>query len=91
VELLEVRFATLLFERLAVELKVRTGECEAAAAGVVRAITERFCTDADGVARAVMFAAPSELCRPGVTEVRLLTSAPRKEAAVTCAALRLMA
>jgi len=38
---------------------VRTGMCEAAAAGAVRATTERFATDAGGVeTRPRAFAAP---------------------------------
>ena len=75
-----------------VVVMVRTGVCEAAAPGVVRAITERFCTDAGGVATcALMLAAPNELCRVGVNDVRLLTWAPRSEASVICAAPRLTA
>ena len=46
-------FVGTLFMRAGVKLLtfiVRTGICEAAAAGAVRAITERACTEADGVA-----------------------------------------
>jgi len=78
-----VRLARLLLGRPADSAPVfivRTGWCEAAAAGAVRAITERFCTSEGGTARACKFAAPKELWRLGVNEVRLLTSAPRKEA-----------
>jgi hypothetical protein len=47
-------FAGALFMRAGVKeltFMVRTGICEAAAAGAVRAMTERACTDAGGVAR----------------------------------------
>jgi hypothetical protein len=45
---------------------VRAGECEAAAAGVPRAITLRFATLEEGVATCPpIFAAPSELARVG--------------------------
>ncbi len=45
---------------------VRDGECDAAAAGVVRAITLRFATLEEGVATCLpIFAAPSELARAG--------------------------
>jgi hypothetical protein len=67
-----VRFATLLPERPADGLlvfMVRTGIREAAAAGAVRATTVRFCTAVGGVDRALMLAAPNELCRVGVTEI----------------------
>jgi hypothetical protein len=48
------------------EFMVRAGECAAAAAGVLRAITLRFCTRAEGVAmRPFRFAAPNELVREG--------------------------
>lgn len=71
---------------------VRTGRCEAPAAGAVRAITERFTTDDGGVEtwpRA--FTAPVKLVRVGVSPTRLLTWAPRREAAVRCMEPRLMA
>jgi hypothetical protein len=71
-----VRFDTLLpgrpAERLAV-FSVRTGIRDAAAAGAVRATTVRFCTAVGGVERALMFAAPNELCRVGVAEIRSVT------------------
>jgi hypothetical protein len=70
---------------------VRTGIWAAAAAGAVRATTERFSTDAGGIRRAVVFAAPNELWRVGLNDVWLLTSAPRKDASVTCAVPRLIA
>src|ERR1700716_3530264 len=70
---------------------VRTGVCEAAAAGAVRATTRRFCTVEGGVAtRAPVLAAPKWLCRVWLTPGLLLTCAPRKAAAVTCVAPRLM-
>lgn len=66
-------FAGALFVRPAdkpVALMVCTGICEAAAAGAVRAITERFCIEEGGVeTRPPRFAAPSELCLVGVKEV----------------------
>jgi hypothetical protein len=54
-------------------------------------MTERFCTEEGGVARALRFAAPNELCREAANDVRLLTSAPRNEASVIRDAPRLMA
>jgi hypothetical protein len=70
---------------------VRTGMCEAAAAGAVRAITGRFCTVVGGLAtRAPVFAAPKWLCRAGLTPGLLVTCAPRKEASVTRVAPRLI-
>jgi hypothetical protein len=59
-----VRFARLLLGRPADSAPVfivRTGMCEAAAPGAVRAITERFWTAEGGTARACKFAAPKEL------------------------------
>ena len=71
---------------------VRTGMCEAAAAGAVRAITERFITDDGGVdTRPRAFAAPVKLALVGVNEAPLVTRAPRREASVRCAAPRLIA
>jgi len=71
---------------------VRTGVCEAAAAGAVRAITERFITDDGGVdTRPRPFAAPVKLLRVGVKPARLVTCAPRSDASVTCIDPRLMA
>jgi hypothetical protein len=53
---------------------VWTGEWEAAAAGAVRAITERFWIADGGVATcARALAAPMALCFVGVKEARLLT------------------
>src|SRR5260370_39961882 len=73
-------------------LMVRTGTCEAACAGAVRAITARFWTAADGVATCdLMFAEPSELCCVGLRPTELVTRAPRNEAAVRGVAPRLMA
>ena len=72
-------------------LIVRTGMCEAAAAGAVRAITWRFCTAVDGLAtRAPVLAAPKWLCCAGLTPGLLVTFAPRNEASVTCTAPRLI-
>jgi hypothetical protein len=71
---------------------VRTGICEAAAAGAVRAITERFATDDGGVAtweRA--FAVPVKLACVGEKSARLVTCAPRREASVTRVDPRLIA
>jgi hypothetical protein len=63
---------------------VRTGVCEAAAPGAVRATTERFATEAGGVAtRPRAFAAPVKLVRVGVKPARLVTCAPRSDASVT--------
>ncbi len=71
---------------------VWTGEWAAAAAGAVRAMTARFCTDAGGVEMwPRLFAAPRELCLVGDTPTLLLNCAPFKDAAVTCAPPRLMA
>src|SRR5260370_26468239 len=61
------------------EFIVRTGVCEAAAAGAVRATTERFATDEGGVAtRPWAFAAPVKLALFGVNEAPLLTCAPQR-------------
>ena len=71
---------------------VWTGEWEAAAAGAVRAMTARFCTDEGGVEMwPRVFAAPKELCLVGDTPTLLVNCAPFKDAAVTCVAPRLMA
>lgn len=71
---------------------VRTGMCEAAAPGAVRATTERFITDEGGVdTRPRAFAAPVKLALVGVNEAPLLTRAPRREASVRCVAPRLIA
>ncbi len=71
---------------------VRTGMCEAAAAGAVRAITERFITEEGGVeTRPRAFAAPVKLALVGVNETRFVTCAPRREASVKCAEPRLIA
>lgn len=52
---------------------VRTAECDAAAAGLVRAITLRFSTPRDGVATLPrIFAAPRALARVGVAWMPLL-------------------
>jgi hypothetical protein len=64
---------------------VRTGMCEAAAPGAVRAITERFATDAGGVeTRPRAFTVPVKLLRVGVRLARLETCALRSDASVTC-------
>src|SRR4030088_2451235 len=71
---------------------VRRGICEAAAAGAVRAMTERSSTDEGGVEtwpRA--FAAPVKLALVGVTAAPFVTRAPRSEASVTRTEPRLMA
>lgn len=68
---------------------VRYAECEAAAAGAVRATTLRFSMLRDGVATLCMFAAPSALARVGVALIWFVTWAPRKDASVKCCALRL--
>jgi hypothetical protein len=71
---------------------VRTGMCEAAAAGAVRAMTERFITEEGGVeTRPRAFAAPVKLALVGLNEAPFVTCAPRREAAVTCVAPRLIA
>jgi hypothetical protein len=71
---------------------VRTGMCEAAAAGAVRAITERFMTLAGGVeTRPRALAAPVKLARVGEKSARLVTCAPRSEASLTRIDPRLMA
>jgi hypothetical protein len=63
---------------------VRTGMCEAAAPGAVRAITGRFATDAGGIdTRPRAFAAPVKLLRFGEKSARLVTRAPRSDASVT--------
>jgi len=73
-------------------LIVCTGKWDAPAAGVVRAITARFCTADDGVlTRALAFAEPMKLCFVGEKEARFETCAPLRDAAVTCAAPRLIA
>jgi len=71
---------------------VRTGICEAAAAGAVRATTERFVTEAGGVdTRPRAFAEPVKLLRVGVKSARLVTCAPRSDASFTRIDPRLMA
>jgi hypothetical protein len=63
---------------------VRTGMCEAAAPGAVRAMTERFVTEDGGVeTRPRLFAAPVKLVRVGVKSARFVTCAPRSDASVT--------
>jgi hypothetical protein len=67
---LDIACATAeLAPRFAKELDVFivcTAECDAAAAGVLRAVTLRFSTRADGVATWLpMFAVPRELARVG--------------------------
>jgi hypothetical protein len=63
---------------------VRTGMCEAAGAGAVRAITDRFVTDDGGVdTRPRAFAAPVKLLRVGVKSARFVTCAPRSDASLT--------
>lgn len=63
---------------------VRTGMCEAAAPGAVRAITGRLATDAGGIdTRPRAFAAPVKLLRFGEKSARLVTCAPRSDASVT--------
>lgn len=67
------------------EFIVRAGECTAAAAGVLRAMTLRLSTPREGVATCVpIFAAPSELARVGVAWKLLVTCAPRNDASVKC-------
>jgi hypothetical protein len=71
---------------------VRTGMCEAAAPGAVRATTERFATDDGGVdTRPRAFAAPVKLLRVGLKSARLVTCAPRSDASFTRIDPRLMA
>jgi len=71
---------------------VRTGMCEAAAAGAVRAITERFITDDGGVeTRPRALAAPVKLALVGENEAPFVTCAPRSDACVRCAEPRFMA
>jgi hypothetical protein len=75
-----------------VVLMVRTGMCEAAAAGAVRAITERFCIEDGGVEiwpRALT--APMELWRFGERPTLLVTCTPFRDAGVSRKELRLMA
>jgi hypothetical protein len=65
---------------------------DAAAAGAVRAITERFITDAGGVdTRPRPFAAPVKLVRVGVNPARFVTCAPRSDASFTRMDPRLIA
>jgi len=64
------------------EFMVRTGMCEAAAAGVERATTLRFCTLEDGVAtRPCMFVAPMKLEWFGDALIPPATRTLRKELA----------
>lgn len=85
----------VLFTRPAESVRVsivRTGMCEAAAPGAVRAITERLVTEAGGVAtRPRALAAPVKLLRVGEKFAPLLTRALRSEASVMCAAPRFTA
>jgi hypothetical protein len=68
-----------------------TGTCEAAAAGAVRAITERFWTPAGGRgARGLMFALPRALCWVGRMPTEVATLALFKEAWVIRCAPRWM-
>jgi hypothetical protein len=74
------------------EFIVRTGMCEAAAAGVERATTLRFCTPAEGVAtRPRTFDAPKKLECVGEAFTPPVTRALRNELAERCVALRLIA
>jgi hypothetical protein len=60
---------------------VWTGVCEAPAAGVVRAITERFSTELGGrLTLPLALAAPSALCLVGEKPALLVTCALRSEA-----------
>jgi hypothetical protein len=64
-------------------LAARTDMWDAAAAGAVRAMTERFWTDAGGRATlALAFAAPNALALEGEKPTWLVTCAPLKEASV---------
>jgi len=66
--------------------------CDAAAAGAVRAITDRFITELGGVAtRPRAFAVPVKLVRVGVKPARFVTCAPRSDASFTRIDPRLMA
>jgi hypothetical protein len=74
------------------EFNVRTGMWEAAAAGVDRATTLRFCTLAEGVAtRPCMLDAPRKLECVGEALMPPATRALRNELAERCVALRLIA
>ena len=71
---------------------VRTGMCEAADAGAVRAITDRFITRDGGVdTRPRALAAPVKLLRVGVKSARFVTCAPRRDASFTRIDPRLIA
>jgi len=73
------------------EFIVRTGMCEAAAAGVERATTLRFCTLEEGVAtRPCEFDAPRKLEWFGDALIPPATRALRKELAERCVLLRLI-
>ena len=73
------------------EFIVRTGMCEAAAAGADRATTLRFCTLAEGVAtRPCAFAAPKKLECVGEALTPPATRALRNELAERCEKLRLI-
>ena len=73
------------------EFMVRTGMCAAAAAGVERATTLRFCTLEEGVAtRPCEFDAPKKLERFGDALIPPATRALRKELAERCVLLRLI-
>lgn len=79
------------FAEKAPEFKVRTGMCEAAAAGVERATTLRFCTLEEGVAtRPCEFEAPKKLERFGDALIPPATRALRNELAERCVLLRLI-
>jgi hypothetical protein len=74
------------------EFIVRTGMCEAAAAGADRATTLRLCTLAEGVAtRPCVFDAPRKLACVGEALMPPATRALRNELAERCVALRLIA
>src|SRR5216684_1067302 len=71
---------------------VRTGTCEAACAGAVRATTARFWTEAGGVATCdLMFAEPSALCGTGLMPTELVTCALLRAAGVRWTPPRLTA
>ena len=70
---------------------MRTGMCEAAAAGADGATTLRFCTLDDGVAtRPCMLEAPRKLECVGEAFMPPATRALRNELAERCVALRLI-
>ena len=80
------------FAEKELEFMVRTGMCEAAAAGADRATTLRFCTLAEGVAtRPCEFDAPRKLACVGEALTPPATRAFRSVLAERCVALRLIA